>query len=89
MMNNNNPNDRGESPNRDVMMGRWKQIRGRVRQEWGKLTDNQVDQINGDYERLIGLLQEQYGYTRQKAMEETDRWLTNMDKGGRDTMGNP
>ena len=43
------------TPNRDVLMGKWKQFRGRVREEWGKLTDNQIDQINGDYDRLIGV----------------------------------
>ncbi len=77
------------SPNRDILMGKWKQIRGRVREQWGKLTDNQVDQIGGNYDRLIGTLQENYGYTREKAMEEADRWIDNMNRGGRDNMGNP
>ncbi len=77
------------TPNRDILMGKWKQMRGRVRQQWGKLTDNQVDQIGGDYDRLIGTLQENYGYTREKAMEEADRWIDNMNRGGRDSMGNP
>ncbi len=80
-----NPN----TPNRDILMGKWKQIRGRVREQWGKLTDNQVDQINGNYDRLVGTLQENYGYTREKAMEEADRWIDNMNRGARDTMGNP
>ncbi len=77
------------TPNRDILMGKWKQMRGRVRQQWGKLTDNQVDQIGGDYDRLIGTLQENYGYTREKAMEEADRWIDIMNRGGRDSMGNP
>ncbi len=77
------------SPNRDILMGKWKQIRGRVREQWGKLTDNQVDQIGGNYDRLIGTLQENYGYTREKAMEEADRWIDNMNRGGRDNLGNP
>ncbi len=80
-----NPN----TPNRDILMGKWKQVRGRVREQWGKLTDNQIDQINGNYDRLVGTLQENYGYTREKAMEEADRWIDNMNRGGRDTMGNP
>ncbi len=88
MDNMNNPKDMG-SPNRDILMGKWKQLRGRVREQWGKLTDSQIDQIGGNYDRLVGLLQENYGYTRQMAMEETDRWLENMDRGGRDSMGNP
>jgi uncharacterized protein YjbJ (UPF0337 family) len=77
------------TPNRDVLMGKWKQMRGMVREQWGKLTDNQVDQIGGNYDRLVGALQENYGYTREKAMEEADRWIMNSDRGGKDTMGNP
>jgi uncharacterized protein YjbJ (UPF0337 family) len=92
MNNDRDMKDRGNMggvPNRDVLMGKWKQFRGRVREEWGKLTDNQIDQINGDYDRLIGVLQENYGYTREKAMQEADRFITNLDRGGRDTFGNP
>jgi uncharacterized protein YjbJ (UPF0337 family) len=72
--------------NRDVLMGKWKQIRGKVRQQWGKLTDNQIDQIGGDYERLVGVLQENYGYTRDKAMQEADMWISNMSEGSNDRM---
>lgn len=88
MENRNNPNEM-DMPNRDILMGKWKQLRGSVREQWGKLTDSQIDQIGGNYDRLVGLLQENYGYTRQKAMEEADRWLDNMDRGGRGSMGNP
>lgn len=77
------------TPNRDILMGKWKQIRGRVREQWGKLTDNQVDEIGGNYDRLVGVLQENYGYTRERAMEEADRWIDNVNRGGKDTMGNP
>ncbi len=84
-MNTNDPNN----PNRDVLMGKWKQMRGRVREQWGKLTDSQIDQIAGNYDRLVGTLQENYGYTREKAMEEANRWIDNMNRGARDTMGNP
>jgi uncharacterized protein YjbJ (UPF0337 family) len=74
---------------RDIFMGRWKQLRGRVRQEWGKLTDDQIDQINGSYDRLVGVLQENYGYTRERAEEEANRWLGNMESGSKDPFGNP
>jgi len=74
---------------RDVFMGKWKQLRGRVREEWGKLTDSQIDQINGDYDRLVGVLQENYGYTHDRAREEADRWLSNMENGNKDPFGNP
>jgi len=77
------------TPNRDVLMGKWKQMRGMVREQWGKLTDSQIDQIGGNYDRLVGVLQENYGYTREKAMQEADRWIDNMNHGAKDTMGNP
>ncbi len=85
----NNPNRDMNTPNRDILMGQWRQIRGRVREQWGKLTDSQVDQIAGDYDRLVGALQENYGYTRQKAMEEADRWLDNLSPSGRENPRNP
>ena len=72
--------------NRDVLMGKWKQLRGKAREQWGKLTDNQLDQVGGDYERLLGVLQENYGYTREKAMQEADMWITNMSEGSNDRM---
>ncbi len=74
---------------RDVLMGKWKQLRGQVREEWGKLTDDQIDQINGNYDRLVGVLQENYGYTHQRAEEEADRWIGNMTRGNKDPFGNP
>ncbi len=74
---------------RDVLMGKWKQLRGHVREEWGKLTDNQIDQINGSYDRLVGVLQENYGYTHQRAVEEADRWIGTMTTGDKDPFGNP
>ncbi len=77
------------NPAQDILMGNWREMRGRIRQQWGKLTDNQIDQIAGNYDRLLGVLQENYGYTREKAMEEADRWIHDMDSGRRDPHGNP
>jgi uncharacterized protein YjbJ (UPF0337 family) len=65
--------------NRDVLQGKWKQIRGRVKEQWGKLTDDQVDQVNGNYDRLTGMLQEQYGYSVDKARMEVDSFLKKQD----------
>jgi uncharacterized protein YjbJ (UPF0337 family) len=61
--------------NQDILAGKWKQARGHVKQWWGKLTDNDVERINGRVEELIGSLQEAYGYTRQEAESEVDRFL--------------
>ena len=59
--------------NNDVFQGKWKQIRGQVKVWWGKLTDDDLDKVNGEYDKFIGLLQEKYGYTRQQAEEEFER----------------
>jgi uncharacterized protein YjbJ (UPF0337 family) len=64
--------------NKDVLQGKWKQIRGQVKQRWGKLTDNQLNQISGQYEELVGLVQEQYGYTMEQAKREVDGFLDRM-----------
>ncbi len=61
--------------NRDVLEGKWKQIRGDVKQQWGKLTDNEIDQINGNADKLAGYLQEKYGYSHEKAELEARRFL--------------
>ena len=56
--------------NKDVFEGKWKQIRGQAKAWWGKLTDDDLDKVNGKYDKLIGLLQEKYGYTKQQAEAE-------------------
>ena len=58
-----------------MLEGKWKQMRGQVKEWWGKLTDDDLDRAAGKSEQLIGLLQEKYGYTRQRAEEEFGRRL--------------
>ena len=59
--------------NRDTLKGQWTHLKGQVRKRWGKLTDDEIDQIQGDAEILMGKLQERYGYTRDQAQREIDR----------------
>jgi len=61
--------------NRDVLEGKWKQARGQVKEWWGMLTDDDLDQADGKSERLVGLLQEKYGYVGERATEEFSRRL--------------
>jgi uncharacterized protein YjbJ (UPF0337 family) len=61
--------------NRDILAGQWKQIRGQVKQTWGKLTDNDLDRISGRFEELVGLVQERYGYARDKAEKEVTHFI--------------
>ena len=60
--------------NEDIMKGKWMQVRGDAKKMWGKLTDDDLEQINGDKDKLIGILQERYGYNRQQAYQEYDRF---------------
>jgi len=59
--------------NDDILAGKWKQVRGQAKEWWGKLTDDDLDKVEGKVERLVGLLQEKYGYTKEAAMKEIDR----------------
>lgn len=61
--------------NRDIFEGKWKQFKGEVKKQWGKLTDDEIDQINGQHEKMVGLLQERYGYSREQAERELDEFM--------------
>lgn len=60
--------------NSDIIKGKWTQIKGEVRKQWGKLTDDQFDQINGDREKLLGYIQESYGIAREEADRQIAEW---------------
>jgi len=60
--------------NEDRLKGQWKQLRGEVRKQWGKLTDDDLDQIAGERDKLIGKVQERYGQTREEAHEAVERF---------------
>lgn len=56
--------------NNDIFEGKWKQIKGKVQTQWGKLTDDDLDVVEGHSQYLAGKLQERYGITKEKAEEE-------------------
>jgi uncharacterized protein YjbJ (UPF0337 family) len=60
--------------NRDIIGGKWQQLRGKVKEEWGKLTDDDLKTVEGKFDKLSGLIRERYGYSREKADEELDRF---------------
>ena len=60
--------------NSDVFEGKWKQLKGSVKQRWAKLTDDDVTAISGKRDELVGKLQERYGYTKEQAQREADEW---------------
>lgn len=66
----------------DTLKGRWMQMRGDLKKAWGKLTDDDLDQIDGDIDRLSGKLQEHYGYSKEKAQREIDDFQRKMNNKG-------
>jgi uncharacterized protein YjbJ (UPF0337 family) len=53
--------------NRDQLKGNWRQFKGKIKQQWGKLTDDELDQAEGNWDLLVGKIQEKYGITREEA----------------------
>ena len=70
--------------NKDIVEGKWKQMRGEVKAWWGKLTDDDLDRAAGKFEVLAGILQKKYGYTREAAAEEIDKRVTAYEDGMKD-----
>jgi uncharacterized protein YjbJ (UPF0337 family) len=60
--------------NWDQIEGKWKQLRGEMRAKWGRLTDDELDVIAGNRDKLIGKLQEKHGLSREQAERELDEW---------------
>jgi uncharacterized protein YjbJ (UPF0337 family) len=65
--------------NEDILAGKWKQVKGNARQWWGKLTDDDIDRMSGKMEELSGKLQERYGWSRDRANEEINRRIHELD----------
>ena len=66
--------------NADILEGKWNQILGSVREKWGEITEDDLERIAGKRDRFLGVLQEKYGYTREKAEEELNAFLENLDE---------
>lgn len=60
--------------NQDTLKGQWTQLKGAVREQWGKLTNDDLDQIQGRSEQLVGKIQERYGVARDEAERQVDSW---------------
>ena len=61
--------------NEDIVKGKWHQLKGEMKSRWGKLTDDDLDRAEGDAEKLIGRVQERYGYARDEAKREVDDFI--------------
>lgn len=66
--------------NKDIFTGKWNEFKGKVRERWGELTDNDVEEINGNREQLLGKLQQRYGIAKDKALKDVNSWLESLNK---------
>jgi uncharacterized protein YjbJ (UPF0337 family) len=66
---------RRNTMNDDIFKGKWKQLRGQIQQKWGDLTNDDLDRMQGTQTEFEGLLQERYGYTKERAKQEVDNLL--------------
>jgi len=60
--------------NADIFRGKWNQIKGKAKQKWGKLTDDDLDRVEGSRGELVGVIQERYGKSKDEVEKEVDSW---------------
>jgi uncharacterized protein YjbJ (UPF0337 family) len=65
--------------NSDQLEGKWKQVKGEVREKWGKLTDDDIHVVAGKREQLIGRVQERYGLAKEEATRQVDAFVAGLD----------
>jgi uncharacterized protein YjbJ (UPF0337 family) len=65
--------------NKDIVKGNWKEVKGKLKQQWSKLTDDQIGKMQGSYEELEGVLQKNYGYQKDEAKKQIDSFLDRND----------
>lgn len=61
--------------NSDILQGKWNQLKGSVKETFGRLTDDDLMQVQGSADRMVGILQERYGYTKEQAKQEWDKFV--------------
>jgi len=61
--------------NEDTLTGQWNQLKGKVREKWGNLTNDDIDVIQGRTEQLVGRIQERYGMARSEAERQVKDWI--------------
>lgn len=62
--------------NQDIIAGKWKEVKGKVKQQWGNITDDEITQLKGTREELQGLIQKKYGYQKDKTEKEIDDFIS-------------
>lgn len=64
--------------NWDQIKGKWVQMKGKVKEQWGDLTDDDVERAAGNRDQLVGRIQEKYGVAREEAERQVDDWSRRM-----------
>jgi uncharacterized protein YjbJ (UPF0337 family) len=65
--------------NQPWMKGKWNEFKGKAKERWGKLTDDDLKQVEGKRDRLVGIVQQHYGRSREQAEKELDEWERALD----------
>lgn len=65
--------------NEDRLLGKWQQLKGEIKQQWAELTDDEVTQLDGKTDSLVGVLQEKYGKAKDAIAQEVNEWLDKFD----------
>lgn len=65
--------------NKDILEGNWEQLKGKVQQQWGKLTNDDLDVIEGSRKELSGRIQERYGVAKDAAEAQVNKWKSSCD----------
>ncbi|MBP8154563.1 MAG: CsbD family protein [Nitrospira sp.] len=68
--------------NADQFKGKWVQFKGEVKKQWGKLTDDDLMQVEGDYDKFVGRVQERYGDKKEEVVRWADDWYTQQGRPG-------
>lgn len=65
--------------NKDTFKGEWNQLKGKIKQEWADLTDDDLTHAEGSFDKLVGRIQERYGHAKDKVEQQVREWLTKND----------
>jgi uncharacterized protein YjbJ (UPF0337 family) len=65
---------------KNILKGKWKEIKGGIKEQWGKLTDDEIAEVEGKQEKLMGLLQKKYGYSKDQAEEDYKRFMARYEE---------
>jgi uncharacterized protein YjbJ (UPF0337 family) len=66
-----------------ILAGRWKQLKGEAKRTWAKLTDDDWDRAEGNRDKLVGALQERYGWEKTEAQSKLDAWVDSVSESTR------